>query len=126
MPDRPLPATLRPPALAPLDAVDDPLDALDDGPPSAVRSVGGDAQSLVVDTGLRSAAAEAAWVTVTGPDGDVLFEGPPAVDGCVQVSFATALHVDRVVVLLETATQHRQAEIVLRGAWTTYAFEPSG
>lgn len=126
MTDSPLPATLRPPGLAPLDTVDDPLDALDDAPPSAVRSVGGDVQSLVVDTGLGSAAADTAWVTVTGPDGNVLFEGPPSVDGCVQVSFAAASHVERVRVLLETATQHRQAEVVLRGPWTTHVFERSG
>lgn len=126
MADRPLPPTSRTPSLTPLDALDDPLDTLDDGPPSAVRSVGGDVQSLVVDTGLGSVGADAAWVTVTSPNGDVLFEGPPSADGCVQVSFAAASHVERVHVLLETATQHRQAEVVLRGAWTTHAFERSG
>jgi hypothetical protein len=121
MPESPLPDD--PLGLALLAAPDDPADSLDDdGPSSAVRPIEPRVRQLVVDTGLRGAAAEGAWVTVTDAAGTVCFEGPPSADGCVHVSFDGAPRADHVKVLLETATLHRQAEISLRDGWTSHAF----
>jgi hypothetical protein len=120
MPERPLPDD--PLALALFGATDDPADAFDQAPSSEVRPIEPRVRHLIVDTGLRGSAAEAAWVTVTDAAGTVCFEGPPSADGCVQVCFDGAPRADRVRVQLETATKHRQAEITLRGGWTAHAF----
>jgi hypothetical protein len=122
MPERPLPDDPLALALlaAPLD--EDPVDGIDDGPSSEVRPIEPKVRKLVVDTGLRGAAAEGACVTITDSAGTVCFEGAPGADGCVQVSFDSAPRADRVQVLFETATLHRQAEITLRDGWTTHAF----
>ncbi|HEY8038260.1 MAG TPA: hypothetical protein VIF15_00630 [Polyangiaceae bacterium] len=100
-----------------------PADVLDDdGPSSEVRAIQPRARRLVVDTGLRGPAAEAAWVTVSGADEVVYFEGSPSADGCVEVSFDAAPRLDRARVMLETARLHRQKEITLVDGWNAYAF----
>ena len=101
----------------------DPLDLEDEEPTSEVRAVDLRARRLVIDTGLRGAAAEAAWVTVTDDQGAVFFEGAPRADGCVDVSFAGAPHVCRACVQLETPRSHRRAEVALTAGWTAHAFK---
>jgi hypothetical protein len=103
---------------APIDA----LDFLDLDPTSEVRAVDARVRRLVVDTGLRRAAAEQAWVTVSDEAGAIYFEGTPSADGCVEVSFEEAPGVESVRVLLETPTSHRQAQITLGDGWTSHAF----
>ena len=100
----------------------DPVDDLDLDPSSEIRPVTPSGRRLLVDTGLRGAAAEAAWVTVTDEAGAVYFEGPPSADGCVDVSFAMAPDVPSARVLLETPTGHRQAHVPLGKGWTSHAF----
>jgi hypothetical protein len=117
MPDRVLPLELD------LDDLGAPAPAPGDRDPiSEVRQVDARIRRLVVDTGIRGAAAEQAWVTVTDEAGAVRFEGAPSADGCVEVSFEDAPGVQRVRVLLETARSHRQAEITLRDGWNAHAF----
>jgi hypothetical protein len=89
-------------------------------PISEVRQV--EFRRLMVDTGIRGAAAEQAWVSVSDEAGAVLFEGTPSGDGCVEVSFEKAPRVERVRVLLETARSHRQAEVTLRDGRNAHAF----
>lgn len=113
MPDRVLPLELD------LDDLGTPADR---DPISEVRHVDARVRRLVVDTGIRGAAAEQAWVTVTDEAGTVHFEGVPSADGCAEVSFENAPGVQRVTVLLETARAHRQAEIALRDGWNAHAF----
>src|ERR1700734_1221842 len=96
------------------------LAAIDLEPTSEVRPMEGRVRRLLVDTGLRGADAEAAWVTVSGADGAIHFEGTPASDGCVEVSFAAT--VESAHVQLETTTLHRQAEGKLGEGPTSYAF----
>lgn len=103
----------------------DPIDEeLEWEPTSEVRPVNATSRRLVVDTGLRGADAEAAWVTVTDEHGAVFFEGPPSADGCIDVSFerqgAASVRVARV--LLETPRLHRTAEVELGDGWTAHAF----
>jgi len=100
----------------------EPLDDLDRDPSSEVRAVAPSTRRLVVDTGLRGVAAEAAWVTVTDEAGAVYFEGPPSADGCIDVSFQGAPAVSVARVLLETPTGHRQAQVPLAKGWTAHAF----
>jgi hypothetical protein len=108
------------------DAVDDDLkdfEALcETSPTSEVRQVDPRGSRLVVDTGLRGADAEAAWVTVTDDNGTTHFEGPPSADGCVDVSFESAPQVRMARVRLETARRHREAEVELKGGWTAHRF----
>jgi hypothetical protein len=103
------------------DPIDDDLD-LDWEPTSEVRSVQATHRRLVIDTRLRGADAEAAWVTVTDERGAVYFEGPPSADGCVDVSFESAPSVRVARILLETPRLHRTAEVELKGVWTSHAF----
>jgi hypothetical protein len=91
-------------------------------PTSQVRSIGPSARRLIVDTGLRGPAAESAWVTVTDEAGAVYLEGSPSADGCVAVCFDGAPDVERVLVRLETATAHRQAQVTLGAVWTSHVF----
>ena len=94
----------------------------DGGPPSDVHPIDFAAQRLVIDTGLRGRAAQAAWVTVTGADGVLYFEGSMSADGSVEVTFEGSHWVDRVCVRLETPTTHRQAEVPLGAGWTAHVF----
>jgi hypothetical protein len=96
------------------------LAAIDLEPASEVRPMEGRVRRLLVDTGLRGADAEAAWVTVSGGDGAIHFEGMPSADGRVEVSFTGA--VESAHVQLETTTLHRQAEVKLGEGLTSYAF----
>jgi hypothetical protein len=98
------------------------LDLSDLDPISEVRHVDARARRLVVDTGLRGAAAAQAWVTVSDDAGTVHFEGAPGADGCVEVGFERAPAAERARVLLETARSHRQAEVTLRDGWNAHAF----
>jgi hypothetical protein len=98
------------------------LAAIDLEPASEVRPMDASTRRLAIDTGLRDAAAEAAWLTVSDAAGTVYFEGRPGVDGCLEVSFQGTPCADGARVLLETATSHRQAEIVLGEGRTYYAF----
>jgi hypothetical protein len=97
------------------------LAVIDLEPSSEVRAIDGRVRRLVVDTGLRAAAAEAAWVTVSDDQGVVYFEGTPSADGCVDVSFEGAA-VERARVLLETGTSHRQAHVTIAEGWNSHAF----
>jgi hypothetical protein len=99
-----------------------PIEAFDHDPISEVRPVGARARRLVVDTGLRGAAAAEAWVTVTDVNGALCFEGMPGEDGCLDMSFPAGEAPDRVVVHLETARLHRSAEVTLREGWNAHAF----
>jgi hypothetical protein len=92
-------------------------------PISEVRTIEARTRRLVVDTGLRGAAAEAAWVTVSDQHGAVHFEGPPGADGCVEVAFEGGPSVTRARMLLETTRGHRQAFIDLRDGWNAHAFK---
>jgi hypothetical protein len=108
-------------------AVPDSLDVLDFReldlePTSEVRAIDARVRRLVVDTGLRSGAAEDAWVTVSDEAGVIYFEGTPSADGCVEVSFEDAPGVEGVRVLLETSRSHRQAHVPLGDGWTAHAF----
>jgi hypothetical protein len=103
------------------DPVDDDF-GLDLEPTSEVRAVAASARRLVIDTGLRGADAEAAWVTVTDERGAVFYEGTPSADGCIDVSFEGAPAVRTARVLLETARLHRTAEVELGEGWTAHAF----
>ncbi len=104
-------------------AIEDLLDAgWDPEPTSEVREVDGKVRRLVVDTGLRGADAENAWVTVADPSGALHFEGPPSADGCIDVSFENAPDVRVACVRLETARLHRTAEVDLKEGWTAHAF----
>jgi hypothetical protein len=96
------------------------LDDLD--PISEVRDVDARARRLVVDTGIRGAATEEAWVTVSDESGAVHFEGRPSADGCIDVSFEHAPDVHCVRVLLETTRSHRQAAVTLHAGWNAHAF----
>ena len=100
----------------------EPYDLRDDEPISEIRPLD-PTRRLVVDTGLRGAAAESAWVTVTDEGGTVHFEGIPSTDGCIEVAFEGGLTVTRVRVLLETPRLHRQAVIDLRDGWNAHAFK---
>jgi hypothetical protein len=101
----------------------DPIDDdLDWEPTSEVRPVQATCRRLVVDTRLRGADAEAAWVTITDEHGAVFFEGPPSADGCVDVSFEGAPSVRTACVRLETPRLHRTAEVTLGEGWTAHAF----
>lgn len=101
----------------------EPFDLRDDEPISEVRTIEARARRLVVDTGLRCAAAEAAWVTVSDQHGAVHFEGPPSADGCIEVAFQGGPDVTRARVLLEMLRGHRQAFIDLRDGWNAHAFK---
>lgn len=101
----------------------DPLDLRDDEPISEVRSIDARTRRLVVDTGLRGAAAEAAWVTISDERGVVHFEGMPSADGCVEIAFEGGVTVARARVLLETPRSHRQAIVDLRDGWNAHAFK---
>jgi hypothetical protein len=101
---------------------DGPADALDNGPASDVHPIDPTKRRLFVDTGLRGELAKAAWLTVSGIDGFLFFEGPVGDNGCVEVSFEGAPHVERVHVLLETPRRHRLAEVTLNEGWTEHAF----
>jgi hypothetical protein len=68
---------------------------------------------LVVASGLRGRKADGAWVQVIDPTGFVHFDGPPNADGCVNLSFERAPHIDRVRVLLETTRLQREIDIKL-------------
>ncbi len=98
------------------------LDLTDLEPVSEVRAVPSTGRRLVVDTGMRGAAADQAWVTVTDEADVVLFEGAPSADGCVALAFEQAPFPDRVCVQLETARSHRQAKVTLRDGWNAHAF----
>jgi hypothetical protein len=102
----------------------DPLDLEDQEPTSEVRAVDTRTRRLVIDTGLRGAAAEAAWVTVTDDRGAVFFEGTPSADGCIDVSFEGAPQGARACIQLETPRSHRRAEVTLTAGWTAHAFKP--
>jgi hypothetical protein len=104
----------------PSDALE--LDLADLEPTSEVRSIDARVRRLVVDTGLRRAAAEGAWVTISDEAGVVYFEGSPSADGCVDVSLESSPPVEQVRVLVETATQHRQAVVQLAAGWTSHRF----
>jgi hypothetical protein len=99
-------------------------ESLESGPASEVHAIDAGACRLLVDSGLRGAAAEAAWLTVTGLDGTLYFEGSMSLDGCVEVCFeaSSAPPVEIVCVRLETPTTHRQAEVRLGEGWTTHSF----
>lgn len=101
----------------------EPLDLPDDEPISEIRPIGAQTRRLVVDTGLRGAAADTAWVTVTDERGAVHFEGAPSADGCIEVAFEGGPTVARVRVMLETPRLHRQAIIDLRDGWNAHAFK---
>jgi hypothetical protein len=103
------------------DPVDDDF-GLDLEPTSEVRALSVKFRRLVVDTGLRGAEAEAAWVTVTDESGAVFYEGSPSADGCIDVSFEAARQVLAARILLETARLHRTAEVQLGEGWTSHAF----
>ncbi len=105
-------------------SIDTPEEASEGGPSSEVRPVDPTVRvrSLLVSTGLCGVAAANAWVSVTDADGAVLFEGPAGEDGCIAVSFEREPKVDRVYVLLETASSHRQAEVRLGDGRTEHAF----
>ena len=98
------------------------LDLLEFEPTSEIRAIPPDVRRLIVDTGLRGAAAEGAWVTVTDEAGAIYFEGSPSADGCVAVAFPAGSWVERASVLLETATSHRQAQVTLGPVWTSHVF----
>jgi hypothetical protein len=123
------PPRLRDP-LATFASTDDPFAANEDpvevagesAPASDVHPIDPGARRLVLDTGLRGAPAEDAWLTVTGMDGLLLFEGPVSDCGCIEVAFDGAPCVDRVRVLLETATSHRLAEVPVCAGWTVHSF----
>ena len=103
------------------DPVDDDF-GLDLEPTSEVRAVSAPWRRLVIDTGLRGADAESAWVTVTDVRGTVFYEGSPSADGCVDVSFEGAPDVRAARIMLETARLHRTAEVELGEGWTSHAF----
>lgn len=100
----------------------EPYDLRDDEPISEIRTIEG-TRRLVVDTGLRGAAAESAWVTVSDEHGALRFEGTPSADGCIEVAFEGEPAVTRAHVLLETPRLHRQAVIDLRDGWNAHAFK---
>jgi|SRR5580698_5639492 hypothetical protein len=102
--------------------VDDLFD-LDLEPTSEIRPIDSRARRLVVDSGLRGPAAEAAWIIIMSLEGVVFFEGAPSADGCVEMSLE-ASPLTKVRVRLETARCHRQAEVVLTDGWTAHAFSP--
>jgi hypothetical protein len=114
---------VRPSARVAAAVVDDPLDHFDDVPSSEVRPVAIGDRSLVVSTGQSGAAAQEAWVTVADASGVVYFEGHPDADGSVAVSLEGAPHAETVLVLLETARTHRQAEVVLGKGRTAHTFD---
>jgi hypothetical protein len=99
------------------------LDLDDWEPTSEVRAVDSRARRLVIDTGLRGEAAEAAWVTVTDEQGAVFYEGAPSADGCLDVSFEKAPETSRACIQLETPRSHRSAEVALTAGWTSHAFK---
>jgi hypothetical protein len=111
-------------SLAIVASLDDPSDLLESGPPSEVRPMlpRVRARSLVIASGLRGAAAETAWVTVSDLEGFVCFEGSPGADGCVELSLEEVPTLDRVRISLETATAHREAEVPLGAGRTTHVF----
>jgi hypothetical protein len=124
---------LRPPRLpeplATFASTDDPfasreelVDGSDACPSSDVRPIDPGARRLVFDTGLRGEPAKAAWLTVSGLDGLLFFEGPVSECGCIEVSFEGAPCVDRVRVLLETPRGHRLAEVPVGEGWTLHSF----
>jgi hypothetical protein len=80
---------------------------------SDVQSIWARTRRLVIDTGLRGEAAGASWVTVTDPLGATCFEGAPSADGQVEVWLDATARVEKLCVLIETATLHRQTEIAL-------------
>jgi hypothetical protein len=103
--------------------VDDPCE-LDGEPQSNVRPFlgGGWSHAIEIATGLGADAAAGACVTITDMSGTVLFEGPPGADGVLRVAFAGAVETGRVRITLETARAHRQAEVMLTGQRTCFAF----
>ena len=101
----------------------EPFDLRDDEPISEIRPIATQTRRLVVDTGIRGAAAESAWVTVTDERGALHFEGAPSADGCIEVAFENGPTVARVSVMLETPRLHRQAVIDLRDGWNAHAFK---
>jgi hypothetical protein len=101
----------------------EPLDLHDDEPISEIRPIDSQTRRLVVDTGMRGAAAESAWVTVSDERGAVHFEGTPSADGCVEVAFEDGPTIARARVLLETPRLHRQAIVELREGWNAHAFK---
>ncbi len=101
----------------------EPYDLRDDEPISEIRAIDTRTRRLVVDTGVRGAAAESAWVTVTDEHGALHFEGAPGADGCVEIAFDGGSSVSRVRVQLETPRVHRQAVIDLRDGWNAHAFK---
>jgi hypothetical protein len=93
----------------------------DFAPTSQVRPVDSRARRLLVDTGLRGEAAEAAWITVTDESGAVVYDGALGADGCVDVSFEP--RISRACIQLETPRCHRRAEVALTGGWTAHVFK---
>jgi hypothetical protein len=103
--------------------VDDPFE-LEGQPESEVRPVlgGGWACAIEVATGLSPDAAAGANVTIADMAGVVLFEGAPGEDGVLRVAFSGPIATARVLITLETARSHRQAEVTLTGERTRFAF----
>ena len=93
-------------------------------PTSEVRPVAG-VRYLVVQTALRSAQAEAAWVTITdaADSAVVLFEGALRSDGSVHIPLDSAPDVKVARVVLETPRQHRTVEVELSAGTSALKFE---
>ena len=107
------------------DPIDDPFefdDLHEEQPTSEVRPLNLGARRLVVDTGLKGEAAQAAWLTVSDEAGAVFFEGVPGDDGCVTVTFTDAPRLGTARIILETPRGHRQAVVQLKDGWTAHAF----
>lgn len=85
-----------------------------DRPASDIRAIRARTRRLVIDIGLEGDQAQAAWVTVTDPDGATCFEGTPSADGQVVVWLDARAGIEWLRILIETATSHRQTEIVLK------------
>jgi hypothetical protein len=101
---------------------DPPADHDDTSPASEVRPAAAPPRYLTIATWLRGADAEGAWVTVTGAEGTIYFEGPLLPDGRVTVAIDSAPSVRCVCVRLETLRWHRQAEVTIESASNAYAF----
>jgi hypothetical protein len=92
-------------------------------PASQIRRLDGraDGRTLRVFMWLRGREANDAWLTLSDDRGVVHFSGPVPVDGAVEVVLPPS--VDRVRVLLETASWHRQAFVGLHDGLTEHVFE---
>jgi hypothetical protein len=111
-----------PDPLAVFASSDELAGVLESGPSSDVRPIDSRTRRLALDTGLRGDLASASWLTVSGCDGFLFFEGPVSECGCIEVSFEGAPKVDRVRILLETPRSHRLAEVELNEGWTVHTF----